>query len=79
MSTVKIPIERISPEVLQRVVEEFVSRNGTDYGKTEIPLEIKIRQVEGHLKSGQVVLVYDNETQTCNIFSADDPVLMSIS
>ena len=28
-----IPVKKLTPEVLQRVIEEFISRNGTDYGE----------------------------------------------
>ena len=72
MSAVKIPIDRLSPEALQGVIEEFVSRNGTDYGMTDVPLETQMQQVKSQLKSGQAVLVYDEEIQTCNILSAED-------
>ena len=75
MSVVKIPIDRLSPEALQGVIEEFVSRNGTDYGMTDVPLETKMQQVESQLKSGQAVLVYDEAMQTFNILSAEDPLL----
>ena len=55
MATIKLPIDQLSPEALQGVIDEFVSRNGTDYGITEVPLETKIRQVKGQLKSGHAV------------------------
>jgi uncharacterized protein YheU (UPF0270 family) len=73
MSAVKIPIDQLSSKTLDGVIEEFVSRNGTDYGMTDVPLETKMQQVKKQLKSGQVVLVYDEAMQTCNILSAEDP------
>ena len=75
MSVIKIPINRLSPETLERVLEEFVTRDGTDYGKTEVFLETKIRQIKYQLEAGSAILVFDNKTETCNIFSADDPVM----
>jgi len=75
MATIKLSIDRLSPEALDGVIEEFVSRSGTDYGITEVPLETKIQQVKKQLKSGQAVLVYDEAVQTCNILSADNPLL----
>ncbi len=45
MNAVKIPYDQLSPEALKGVIEEFVTRNGTDYGEAEIPLETKIAQV----------------------------------
>jgi uncharacterized protein YheU (UPF0270 family) len=72
MANIKLPIDRLSPEALQGVIDEFVSRSGTDYGITEVPLETKIQQVKGQLKSGHAVLVYDSVTKTCNILLVDD-------
>ena len=75
MSVIKIPINRLSPEILERVLEEIVTRDGTDYGKTEVSLETKIRQIKYQLESGSAILVFDGKTETCNIFSANDPVM----
>jgi uncharacterized protein YheU (UPF0270 family) len=75
MSVIKIPINRLSPETLEGVLEEFVTRDGTDYGKTEVSRETKIKQIKYQLESGSAFLVFDEKTETCNIYSADDPVM----
>jgi len=36
MTAVKVPYNQLSPEALQGVIEEFVTRDGTDYGEIEI-------------------------------------------
>ena len=70
-----IPVNKLSAKALQGVIEEFISRSGTDYGAIEASLETSISQVRAKLKSGSAVLVYDDETETTNIFLVDDPVL----
>ena len=75
MSVHKIPVNKLSAEALQGVIEEFISRDGTDYGETEVPLETKFRQVKFKLATGSAVLFFDDETETTNIFLANDPVL----
>ena len=75
MSIYIIPVNKLSAKALQGVIEEFISRSGTDYGAIEASLETSIRQVKAKLKSGSAVLVFDDETETTNIFLADDPVL----
>jgi len=75
MSIHKIPIHKLSPEALQGVIEEFISRDGTDYGETEASPEMNFRQVKYKLETGMAVLIYDDETETTNIFSTDDPIL----
>lgn len=72
---VKIPYDQLSQKALQRVIEEFVTKDGTDYGEIEVPLETKVAQVRGQLRSGRAVIVFDQETETCNILKSDDPVL----
>jgi uncharacterized protein YheU (UPF0270 family) len=73
-----IPVNKLSAKALQGVIEEFISRNGTDYGAMESSLETNIRQVKSKLKNGSAVLVFDDETETTNIFLADDPILKKL-
>ena len=63
---------------LQGVIEEFISRNGTDYGEIEASTETKFMQVKSKLETGSAVLIFDDETETTNIFLADDPVLRKL-
>ena len=79
MSIHIIPVNKLSAKALQGVIEEFISRNGTDYGAIEASLETSIRQVRARLKDGSAVLVFDDETETTNIFLADDAVLKKIN
>jgi len=73
-----IPVNKLSAKALQGVIEEFISRNGTDYGAMESSLETNIRQVKSKLKNGSAVLVFDDETETTNIFLSDDPILKKL-
>jgi uncharacterized protein YheU (UPF0270 family) len=73
-----IPVDKLSPQALQGVIEEFISRDGTDYAEKEVPMETKFRHVKYKLESGSAVLIFDDETETTNIFLADDPVLKKI-
>ena len=75
MSVHVIPIDRLDAEILQGVIEEFISRQGTDYGEIEASRETSIRQVKRKLEKGLAVLVFDDETETTNILRADDPAL----
>ena len=59
MTALKIPYDQLNSETLHGAIEEFVTRDGTDYGETEVSLETKISQVLGQLKSGKAVLVFD--------------------
>jgi uncharacterized protein len=78
MSIHRIPVDRLSSKALRGVIEEFISRDGTDYGEVEASREAKFRQVEYKLENGSAVLIFDDETETTNIFLADDPIFRKI-
>jgi uncharacterized protein len=78
MSVHRIPVHQLSPEALQGVIEEYISRDGTDYGEIESPAETNFRQVKCKLETGSAVLIFDDETETTNIFLADDPILRKL-
>jgi hypothetical protein len=67
-----VPYHALSPEALRGLIEEFVTRAGTDYGTRESPIEEKIADVQRQLERGDAVIVFDAETGTTNIVSARD-------
>jgi uncharacterized protein len=67
-----IPFERLSKEALNGVIDEFVTRDGTDYGIVEIDLEQKRRSVLRQLEKGEAFMVYDETTMTTNIVLKDE-------
>lgn len=64
-----IPYEKLSPEVLRSVIEEHVTRDGTDYGDIELPFEQKIAWVHRELVLGKACIVFDTMDRTCGIVS----------
>lgn len=62
-----IPHRKLSLDALRGVIEAFVSREGTDYGAEDVPLETKVFQVRQQLDAGTAVLVYDKDTDSCTI------------
>jgi uncharacterized protein YheU (UPF0270 family) len=47
------------------------NREGTDYGVHAVPLTTKVFQVQQQLDAGRVVLVYDEDTDSCTIQPMD--------
>jgi uncharacterized protein YheU (UPF0270 family) len=70
----EVPYASLQTDTLRRVVEEFVTRAGTDYGERERTLEEKIADVVRQLEHGEAKLVFDLETNAVNIV----PVKMEI-
>ncbi|MFM8330542.1 MAG: YheU family protein [Candidatus Methylumidiphilus sp.] len=54
-----IPHRELSADALLGIIEDFVTRDGTDYGEAETPLATKVAQVRRQLDSGQCFIVYD--------------------
>jgi uncharacterized protein YheU (UPF0270 family) len=59
--------EKLSAEALRGLIEEVVTREGTDNGYTQATLERNVATVMGQLRRKEVVVVYDESTQTANI------------
>ena len=69
----RIPIESLEAETLKRVVEEFVTREGTDYGLSASDLQTKVEQVLRQLKKGEALLCFDAESESCHIVPKTHP------
>lgn len=62
-----IPYQAINAQTLHNMIEEFVTRDGTDYGEQELTLEAKAAQVLACLKTGKAVIQYDESLEICEI------------
>jgi uncharacterized protein YheU (UPF0270 family) len=70
-SAVVVPLGDLSPDALRGIVESFVNREGTDYGR-DYSLEEKVNQVVRQLERGEARITFDHKTETINIVSHDD-------
>lgn len=66
-----IPHAELDADTLTAIIEEYISREGTDYGIEEYSLAQKVEQVRRQLQRGEVVLNYDPESQSCNLQPVD--------
>jgi uncharacterized protein YheU (UPF0270 family) len=62
-----IPHDRLSSEALHGLIEEFVTREGTDTGYTGGSVEGNIEMVKRQLDRGEVFIVYDETIESANI------------
>ena len=56
---VAVPLKRLQDEVLQALLEEFATRDGTDYGERELDLEEKVERLQYQLRAGDLHILYD--------------------
>ena len=66
---IKIPIEALSADALDGVIDDYVMREGTDYGHRDFDLEQKRDAVRRELRSGRAVITYDSISQTTTILA----------
>lgn len=66
-----VPWQEIPAATLGNLIEEFVTRDGTDYGEQEIATATKVEQVRTQLKRGDAAVVFDDATETVSIFTRE--------
>ena len=71
-------MSKLSPDALHGVIEEFVTRDGTDYGEVDVPLGTKIAQMLSQIRSGKAVIVFDQGTESCTVLRSDDPLVKAL-
>ena len=64
---VEVPAAVLSHEALRGVVEEFITREGTDYGPREHTFDEKRASVLRLIASGEVAILFDPKTQTTTL------------
>jgi uncharacterized protein YheU (UPF0270 family) len=71
---IKVPYEQIPEATLRALVEAYISREGTDYGLVEIDFATKVEQVLKQIRALELVLTWDNATESCNILTRQQAV-----
>jgi hypothetical protein len=66
---IEVPYKQIDPNTLRRMIQEFVTRDGSDWAEVGCTLEDKVEQVLQQLKSKRVKVVFDLKSQTANLVS----------
>ncbi|QDV10042.1 hypothetical protein Poly30_56040 [Planctomycetes bacterium Poly30] len=66
-SGVHIPLDQLSDDALHAIVEEFVTRDGTEHTEGDR----KVAQVLELLERGKAEVWFDEKTRTCNILKVE--------
>ena len=73
---VEIPPARLQPDVLQALLEEFASRDGTDYGLHETTMEKKVDSLQRQLTQGDIKLLYDADSEQWDLVSQEEALAL---
>ena len=69
---VELDPEQLSPGALRGLVEEYVTREGTDYGHADWSLEEKVTQVLRQIAEREALIVFDLERESASIVPNPD-------
>lgn len=72
LKPMEIPKEALSEEALNGVIDNFVQREGTDYGVHEVAYETKIQQIRKQIDKGLVRIVYDPNTESVSLVTEQE-------
>lgn len=66
-----VPMEKISDSALSGLIDEFILREGTDYGRKEFSLAEKHEQLKKQLVNGSIIIVFDLDEETASIIKKE--------
>ncbi len=69
---VAVPVARLQADVLQALLEEFASRDGTDYGERECSLQQKVDELRRQIASGELQLLFETESEHWDLVPRDE-------
>ncbi|CAA2929992.1 YheU family protein [Arsenophonus endosymbiont of Bemisia tabaci] len=67
--------QQLTAGTLNNLIESFVLRKGTHYGKDEKTLEEKVEDIKQQLRLGSIVLVWSELHETINILPKKNYIL----
>ncbi|MCB1843116.1 MAG: YheU family protein [Halioglobus sp.] len=73
---VEVPYQRLPQAVFRALLEEYVTRDGTDYGAQELSLAEKVQRLESQVARADVRLLYDAQSEQWDLVSADAAALL---
>lgn len=73
----EIPWKQISDDALQGIIDDFILREGTDYGREELEHHIKVSRVKKQLENGLIHIIFESESKTVTIVTTRDWKKMS--
>ena len=65
-----IPYRQLSEDALAGIIDDYILREGTDYGERELSLEEKRARLKKQLARGEVAITYDARTNSCTLVPA---------
>jgi uncharacterized protein YheU (UPF0270 family) len=66
---IEIPPEKLSEQATLGIIENFILREGTDYGTAEVSLAKKVEQIKKQITGGEIKIVFDQVSESINLMT----------
>lgn len=64
---IEIDLAALSPEALTGIIENYILREGTDYGAHEVGYDTKVAQIRRLLDKKDIKIIYDQSSQSVSL------------
>lgn len=65
----EIPQDALTPDALAGIVDEFIQREGTDYGAVELSHGAKVERIRKQMRRGDIKIVFDPNTESVTLMT----------
>jgi uncharacterized protein YheU (UPF0270 family) len=73
---VAVPPQRLQADVLQALLEDYASRDGTDYGERESTLQEKVERLQRQLRAGELQILHDIDSEQWDLVPSAEAELL---
>jgi len=73
---VAVPPQRLQADVLQALLEDYTSRDGTDYGERESTLQEKVDRLQRQLRAGELQILHDIDSEQWDLVPSAEAELL---
>lgn len=71
-----IPYEQLHQDTVTAILEEFATREGTDYGDRVYSLDEKVAILRRQLQRGEIAISFDGQTESCSLVNKREYLAM---
>jgi len=64
-----IPYQQLDEITLNNLIEQYILREGTDYGEIEFSLQEKVSQILQQLKNNDIYIIYSELTESVTLIN----------
>ena len=76
---IEVPAAELSEQAITGLVDEFITREGTDYGAHEHSLEQKRASVLRQLQRNEIAIVFEFESESTTLVSREELLRLRVS